>query len=381
MIRNAYTRISKVASVQAAFTLVEMVVVIVIILLISVLILPSVLGSLNDRKFSDATRALQAVLMGARDRAIQSGNMVGVRLIRDDNDPFAVTQLVYVTVPEPYSVGIVSLTGGVVTPDVTPPNVDPHFEQVNLGKDGTPNTYDDIPRVVPMLSTIRFDHTGMLYTITGKTLGTPTTLSIAPIPTSVTAAPATHRYQIFGPPIPMAQAETTLLPEGMIIDLRSPFLQLSALPGPPDRELLRLPRSLNIPNQIPSWAGAPWGLNRIWGDAAPGGDDPPTPDPASSWPPMDILFAPNGTVVGDGARTPLIHFWLGERGDSGAIGGDNTGGTADDIWPNRPRKMVTLNTRTGLVVVTDDPQPAGTPSQYLEVYGRAEQSLGKSVLP
>src|SRR5262245_41165865 len=110
---------------RAGFSLVELIVVILIILLLSVLILPSVLGALNDRKYTDATRAVQAVLLGARDRAIQSGNIVGVRLIRDDIDPFVVTQLIYVTVPEPFSVGRVTVNGTTVTPTAT---VDPHFE-------------------------------------------------------------------------------------------------------------------------------------------------------------------------------------------------------------------------------------------------------------
>src|SRR5262245_815738 len=108
---NSADRRKPDATDQRGFTLVELIVVIVIILVISVMVLPSVLGALNDRKFSDATRTLQAVLLGARERAIQSGNIVGIRLIRDDNDPWIVTQLIYVTVPEPYSVGRVTVTG------------------------------------------------------------------------------------------------------------------------------------------------------------------------------------------------------------------------------------------------------------------------------
>jgi hypothetical protein len=341
-----------------------------------------VLGALNDRKYSDGTRTLQAVLLGARDRAIQSGNIVGLRLIRDDIDPFVVTQLIYVSVPEPYSVGLVTVDSATatVTPVTTPPNPDPHFEQVSPGKDGTLNTFDDIQRVIPGLSWIRFDHTGKLYLITAMSpppYPPPATLTISPAPITVSAAPATHQYQIFGAPAPMAQANATLLPEGIVIDLRTPALQLTASPGPPDRELRRLPRSLNVPNQIAPGPQMPWGTNGVWGDA----DDPVTPGLPPTWPPMDILFGPNGAVVGQGATRPLIHFWLGERGDSGAIGFDNTGGTGDDVMPNRPRKLVTLNTRTGLVLVTDDPPPVGTPSNYSEVYGRTEQSLGVSYLP
>src|SRR5262245_25605942 len=98
------------------FTLTEILVVIVIILLITVMALPVVIGALTDHRFNDAARTLQAALAGARDRAIVSRQVQGLRLLRDERDPWEVTTLVYVGIPEPYSVGTVTVAGTTVTP-------------------------------------------------------------------------------------------------------------------------------------------------------------------------------------------------------------------------------------------------------------------------
>ncbi len=382
---------------RLGFTLVELIIVIVIILLISILVLPSVLGALNDRKYSDAANTIQAVFIGARDRAVQSGNVVGVRLIRDDTDPFDVSQFVYVTVPEPFSVGrveasVASATTGTVTPVGT---VDPHFEQVDPGKNAT-NAYDDVPRVVPGVSSIRFDSSGRLYSIRAVNAGSPATLTIAPAPLAISPSPATHQYQIFGAPVPLAQADAIPLPQGMVVDVRGAPV---VYPTPYSAsQILNIPRSRGIPNAVPPVFSGPDGSFNTGDDIHWLGSDKllGTADdqPSATWPAMDILFAPNGQVTGTAAAQPLIHFWVGERGDKGpdptaARGADNTVGTNDDVGPNRRRMLLTLNTRTGTMQVLhqvtaaslDNWPPTTGQETYREIYDPAERLLGVSVLP
>jgi prepilin-type N-terminal cleavage/methylation domain-containing protein len=400
--KNTFKRklIERETSRPAGFTLMELVIVIVIILLISALLLPSVLGGLTDRKFSDAARTMQAVFVGARDRAIQSGNIVGVRLIRDDTDPFNAIQLMFVTVPEPFSLGRVTVSGTTVTP-VGAPQPDPHFEQVDPGKNGVttfPPTYDfdDIPRVVPGLSTSRFDFAGRLYRIMAVNPGTPATLTISP---AASLGTGSHQYQIFGAPVPKAQADAIAMPDGIVIDLRGAGDVIWTYPSPYTiNQSVYVPRSRGIPNAAPpiypgldNSYGTPDDIHWLGTDQSLGTADDALP---TTWPPMDILFAPNGQVTGAAAAKPLVHFWIGERGDKGtdpvtSRGSDNSARTDDDLLPNRRRLLVSLNTRTGAMQVIHEPgtasidnwPPASTTDDYADIYAPAEKMLGVSLLP
>lgn len=68
---------------RRAFTLVELLVVVTIIALISAVALPVVLPALSERRVSEASRLLQAVLSGARDAAIRANAPRGIRLLPD----------------------------------------------------------------------------------------------------------------------------------------------------------------------------------------------------------------------------------------------------------------------------------------------------------
>ena len=371
------------------FTLIELLIVVGIILIVSMFVAPSVLSSLDERKFSDASRAIHAMFAGARSRAISSGEVRGIRLVRDDNDPWEVSSLVYVGTTDPYSVGLVQLSSlNTVTPLAVHPMTgqllaDPVFDQKDPGIDGKFGTFDDIPRVIavagpdntlgtgddpPNPSFIRFDNSGRMYVIMQVQIiqGSPASLVIFPPATTVDPA-MPHRYQIFNPPIPLAGVEPILLAEGAVIDVRTPRLTLSSNPGDEAHELLRMPRSRGIPNQFQ--------MHGVDGQYGTDDDRPP-----EAWPSLDILFGPTGQVVGLGAQSPLIHLWLGERADKGGIGPDRIGGTADDGSVTRPHKMLTLNTRTGTVEITDNPASVAEPPVYPEIYGAIENRLGTSEL-
>jgi hypothetical protein len=290
---------------------------------------------------------------------------------------------------EPYSVGTVRTNGYAVESErkYTAASVDPHFEQVDPGKNGILHDADDIPRVDaiwnPPITTqirtqrsfIRFDFSGRLYRIVQVETGTsPAELVLdnsGPVPPVLGFG---TQYQIFGPPIPVPQTEGVLLPEGIVIDVRfAPIV--TGHPFEPD-PTLNIPRSKGIPNQVPPAAMAA---------AVPG-----------TWPRMEILFSPNGQVIGDAAAQPLIHFWVGERGDKGpdpvaSRGTDGMPRTTDDVRPTRHHMLVTLNTRTAAVTVQHNPgtaslaawpPPANSPPDfYADMYRTAEELLGVSVLP
>lgn len=365
----------------AAFTLTEMVVVIAIILIITVASLPAIMSGLEQRRFGEASRTIQAAFAGARDRAIVSGQVRGIRLIRDTLDPWEVSALIYVGAPEPYSVGTVRTTGLTVEPEVlyTATAPDPQWQYVDLGKDNTINTADDIARVDAPLAVgggirtmqafIRFNRSGRLYHILAVDNSTlPAKLQLDPTgPTPPTLGAGTT-YQLFGPAVPLPQVEPLALPDGVVIDVR--FADIGTVYGAAHplatNTQVNVPRSRWIPNQVP-----PALL---------------VPNPPATWPTMDILFGPTGQVTGLGATNPLIHLWVGERADKGpdpttAAGADATPNTGDDLGPTRSHFLITLNTRTGNVEVTHEIGAAGTLlTNYAEIYRPAEQNLGVSQL-
>jgi hypothetical protein len=298
--------------------------------------------------------------------------------------------------PEPYSVGWVSATGGVVAPSSSSGTfVDPHFELADPGADGKPGRAnydddglngvddvgelgwpgtDDIPRVERLGNArIRFGSAGALYQITGVNAGA-TPYPTLTVPTAP-AVPAGTSYQIFNPPTPLPGVAPITLPDGIIIDVRHSPIRRLQFPHPfAGNRDIDVPRSRGIPNQIPPGAMATFASN--------------------VWPNMEILFAPTGNVTGIGAQRSIIHFWVGERGDKGpdprtSLGSDGIIGTLDDSGPTRPHYLMTLNTRTGSVLVFQNPgtasvdpwPPVASPaSDYAEIYAPAEQSLGLSKL-
>jgi prepilin-type N-terminal cleavage/methylation domain-containing protein len=112
------------------FTLVELLVVITIILLVSAVALPVVLPALAHAQMSEAARALQGALAGARDSAIHNQLPSGIRLLPDPtlnginpatglldaNYPLAFNRIVPIESPPPYSEGMVAvLPAGSIT--------------------------------------------------------------------------------------------------------------------------------------------------------------------------------------------------------------------------------------------------------------------------
>jgi prepilin-type N-terminal cleavage/methylation domain-containing protein len=369
-------------SIASGFTLTELLIVIALLLIMTIAVIPVVVPALDERKIKDATRGIQAALAAARDRAVSSGQIRGIRLIRDETDPWEVSRIVYVGTPEPYAVGTVQTTGYRVEAErkYTASAVDPQWGLVTPGSDGALGTTDDLPRVDAPLTNplgndvrtlqayIRFNSTGRIFHIIGVDNSVSPhelVLDSSEPPPPVLGFGTT--YQISNPAQPLPDTPPLPLPDGIVIDVRASPIA-TGHPYALDAQI-DVPRSRYIPNQVPTAAvlRGPDGTLGTSDDLKP-----------VQWPPMDILFASNGLVVGPGAQQGLIHFWLGERGDKGGgAGADGNLGTADDVEPTKRTKLVTFNTRTGAVQVWDSPRGAGTAVQgYPEIYGPPEQAFG-----
>ncbi len=393
---------------DGGFTLTEMMIVIAIILMITIASIPLLMPALADRKIKDAAGTLQAALIGARDRATSSGQIQGLRLLRDPAKPFEVSSLAYIGSPEPYSVGgpVDVVTGTLPNTSLVVVNsagLLTNWEGFGIGPDGKPGKAgvnddaagpvddaaelgfqgsDDIPIIDRTgQAYIRFNGIGPYYQIiangvvvvSGQPAPVHVRLVISPVAPVLTAA----SYQIVNPPVQLPNTKLVDLPGGIVIDVRSNLpATLSTHPFYTDPKL-NVPRSRFIPNQVPA-ASFLAGPNGTFGNA-----DDPTP---AEWPPMDILFAPNGLVVGPAASSPVIHLWIGESGDPGTAGPDGIFGddpatagideNQDDVAPQKNRRLVTLLTRTGAVQVYEALEHTGTRPNFPEIYSTVENFIG-----
>lgn len=381
---HSHARASIRESLRLAFTLTELLIVVALVLLLTIAVIPVFLPALGERKIKEGVRSLQATLIAARDRAVAAGDVRGIRLVRSSADPWEVDRLVYVGTPEAFAVGTIRTNGYRVEPEskYTPTATDPLWNLVTSGPDNVAGTPDDIPRIdAPLLnptgsnirtlqSYIRFGSTGRTYHIVAiDNSVTPAELMLDPIEPAPPPLGAGTHYQIFNPPMPVADVSEVRFPDGVVIDVR--FADILTFYGNTHPfatdATVNVPRSRGIPNQIPLRSVL------VGPDGSYGTSDDATPE---RWPPMDILFAGNGQVVGAAAQQGLIHFWLGERADKGSEGPDGTSGTGDDIAPNKQTRLFTFSTRSGATQTLNTPLAAGTGPNYREIYDPPEQSFG-----
>jgi type II secretory pathway pseudopilin PulG len=250
---------------RASFTLLELLISLGIILILATLTMRLLNATLNSDRIRNGSRELQSFLAGARDRAIYAGQPRGVRFIQDPNDRSAAHSFVYIGAPATFTDG----------------------SQVTITTLAGVSTISG-PATVPI--------TGAWYTLVQRGLltdgaiiilgGTPYTMARSPSQTPLPSPPypapgpwtLTKAYTgTVGAPIPyslqllpsvLSGEEPRTLPSNIVIDLDN-----SSLP-------------------------AAWG------------------SPGAYSGQLDILFNPNGTVMGTVAAAGRIHFVLSEYVDA-----------------------------------------------------------------
>lgn len=95
---------------RSGFTLVELLVVIVVLLIVMTLTLVLVNQTTKGDRIAAASRQVQSMLEGARDRALHAREPRGVRFIADPQDPDLIVSMVYIGAPGKYSTGTVRVS-------------------------------------------------------------------------------------------------------------------------------------------------------------------------------------------------------------------------------------------------------------------------------
>ena len=293
---------------RSAFTLIELMVVITVMLILTTITVMSVNFSNNADRMRAGARQMQSLLGGARDKAIYAKEIRGLRLLLDPNDNHAVSALQYIGSPERDTQGTLAFdsAGSTVT------GVGTRWQSLKRRGFLKVGSRIQIPR-----------DTGTWYTVSAidATLER-LTLNRANRDRKGSSAQVSFALEL-GPGI-LGDSQPVQFPAGVVIDLDG--------------------------SQVPI----------AWRPSAA----------AVSYPtPMDILFTPRGTVIGDCATLGMIHLHFADTGDVlkwHQIGGRSSANytslpfvPADDpaAPANTPpvvardRILVTLGTRTGAASV------------------------------
>lgn len=248
---------------RTGFTLVELLVSLAILLILATITIRLVNGTLDNDRMKTGSRELQSYLAGARDRAIYAGQPRGVRFIPDPTDNYTVRRFVYVGASNNYTDGssiIVDSMGNITLP------MSGLKAWQNLWSRG------QFVNGTPIQMTLQSGTKLGFFTVSPTTFSgtTPTAFAITTQSSQfpITSPGATYTLQLAPTILPNEQPRA--LPANIVIDLRT-----SVLPA--------------------SW--------------------PAPPTAASNF---DILFSPQGTVIGAPASDGRIHFVLADLADTTA---------------------------------------------------------------
>ena len=133
---------------RPGFTLIELLVVITIIALVSVAVLPTVLPAIQHRQVSESARLVQAAIEGARDAAVRANAPRGVRLLADPaypgsttdpTAPLAFSRLIAIEPAPDYREGRVSIRGDSADPPSLANGAALRLEESRVDTNGFPN--------------------------------------------------------------------------------------------------------------------------------------------------------------------------------------------------------------------------------------------------
>lgn len=348
---------------RRGFTLIELLVVTSLVLLLAIATTPVIIRLNRGRSLGDATRIVQATLVGARGRAIAQQRPIGVRFIPDDANPEIFRTAILIQEGNVFSAGTVHI----VRPNASiltayplpplPPNILPAAptQQYSGSSIGSVNlVVGNNVDFSPFLSgggTIRFENAGAYYGFDVVPTSAPNTMLVlrsgafpAPIfnplalskPTPPTSSqtflsnlidPQNEgvRYAIFRETVPLEGIDPIQLPSGVVMDLGWVAAQFAAVPKAEDR------------------------LSRI--ERSPQG-----------W--VEILFSPSGQVLPPQSQNALLGLWL--RDDSAQMTSDGNGRKYVRASDQASHAIVTINTVSGFIgsvrpVFNDGPPTSATP--------------------
>jgi len=292
---------------RSAFTLVEMLVVITIMLVMMGVTVAVINVSVEGERIRSGASQVQSYLAGARDRAAFAGRPCGVRFILDELDDTLVRSMLYIQVPDDWQ------QGSFIVNDV---QGDPKSSQ--LVEESTTD-WGDLslllnttqlrkPKIMIQGHWYTVVSTGLLPTVTPKRL------IIRPrFRGSVGTRVEEGDYRLRLQPTIMPGQEPVLLPAGVVIDL----------------DMCRRMRTSAPAETLPLG----WYTNNTYLAA------------------LDILFSPNGTVIGPEASKGVIHLLVNDVTDANQnlFPIDPLGAT---IRNQSDKRVVTLFTRTGYVTTS-----------------------------
>ena len=336
---------------RLGFTLVELLVAITIFVILATLAITTVNLNNGSERVVTASRQVQAMLEGARSRAFRSRKPVGVRFLLDPNYPNEVVSMLYVTAPE-LPTGGTKISGqfryiGSAT--------DPRVKQVGspgltwmqmnqAGVLGPGATFQQLsPRQSFAVSTVNF-----LVSPPGLTPENPNVMRLVELPEGASFGalnspddPSTFlNYEIdlstsLMAYSPAAGDDPVTLPQGVVIDLRG---DVSVTPRTwqygawipeygyragswivADGRAYRADNSGTTGTSAPDWSSATLPRQTV------------TDNNSVRWrcfttPQLDVIFTPQGTVMGDVSAEGVLHLVISETRDTRAVLDDGTVG-------------------------------------------------------
>lgn len=361
--RPPLARSGSAMSPRRGITLVELLTVMAILAILAGIAIPVILAVLRGDRIKRASAAVQGMIMAARERAALDGEPRGVRLVPDTDNPELVRQLIFIREADPIATGrAVVVDGGSGYYDtVAIPLLDFNVRALNTLPRGNAVTRFGV--VYAVRGAIRFESAGKYYSFAlpvqeGGTVGViPNTTTAGgvqyvtltldqplpmrlPIPLDLNSTAigtlAGMIYEIRRPPVPLEGAEPVLLPQDTVIDL-------GQLP-PNDGTGGRVDPPYNR-------------LTRLTPGFSQGFLNPETGQLEFNF---DILFAPDGRVIGNAANDDRIILWVRDENIVETVENPNWNVIAAPAGSGRARKeisastggqnyLVALSTRTGLL--------------------------------